>query len=200
MANIKIFGTYEQKQEGKCEVAKNILEQFGGVQFIIMTGCTNITVIDGEENLGGVKMNLKTNQSKANRITVELTVEDLYNIYFTSEWFDKQKMTLISNIKYSEKGVHFSNLSSIFKEVTGFATIIPDVMWKKVEGNRFEKMGENAYKNGLERKPIFDKNLIDCIEKLGTITNENALTRNRWIRQWFEGYDKARDSSIAIAI
>ena len=200
MANIKIFGTLEQQKEGKCEVVRTILEQLGGVQFIIMTGCSNLTVIDGKENLGGLKMNLKTNVSKANRITIELTSEDLYDIYFTSEWFDNKKCELISNVKYSEKGVCFSNLTSVFKKVTGFETIIPDVMWKKVEGSRFEKMGEDAYKNGLERKPISDKNLIDCIERLGTITNENAITRNRWIGQWFDGYDKAKNSSLSIAI
>lgn len=200
MANIKIFGTLEQQKEGKCEVVRTILEQLGGVQFIIMTGCSNLTVIDGKENLGGLKMNLKTNKSKANRVIIELTSDDLYNISFTSEWFDNKKSELISNVKYSEEGVYYSNLSSIFKEVTGFDIIIPNIMWKKVEGNRFEKMGEEAYKNGLKRKPILDKALTDCIERLGAINNDNAITRNRWIGQWFDGYDRARDSSLSVAI
>lgn len=194
MSSIKIYTTEELNKGGKNEIAKIILEQLGAAHFVVMTGSDKFTVIEGEDNLGGLMFAIKTNKSKANRCYISLTAADDYSVEFVSEWFDKAKNQLIKNVKARREGLFFNELKGYFTEVTGFELQIPVIA---ESFNKYEEIGRNAFLNGLERKPIYDeafKNIIN--EVCPGFTSEDARKRMDIACFWFDGYDKARNKAL----
>ena len=103
-------------------MAHTILKQLGGSKFLAMTGA--IPVTDGNT----LRIHLKKNQSKANRLYITLEADDTYTMRFfryiagrldkkTFEW-KEEKVTEIKTIE----GVYCDMLQEIFTEVTGMYT------------------------------------------------------------------------------
>ena len=103
-------------------VAHEILRQLGGSKFLVMTGSKPVT--DGNT----LRIHLKKNMSKANRLYITLEADDTYTMRFfryiagrldkkTLEW----KEDKVVEIKTVE-GVYCDMLQSIFTEVTGMYT------------------------------------------------------------------------------
>lgn len=103
-------------------VAHEILRQLGGSKFLVMTGAKPVT--DGNT----LRLHLKKNMSKANRLYITLEADDTYTMRFfryTAGRLDKKtlewKEDKVVEIKTVE-GVYCDMLQSIFTEVTGMYT------------------------------------------------------------------------------
>lgn len=104
-------------------VASEILNQLGGNRFIVMTGTKNF-ISDGYT----LRMTLPKNLSKANRLEITLTPDDLYTVRFyrytaprlnrTTWTYSDEKITEIEIID----GVYCDMLQEIFTRVTGMYT------------------------------------------------------------------------------
>lgn len=103
-------------------MAHTILRQLGGGKFLAMTGSKPVT--DGNT----LRIHLKKNMSKANRLYITLNADDTYTMRFfrytagrmdkkTFEW-KEEKITEIKTIE----GVYCDMLQDIFTEVTGMYT------------------------------------------------------------------------------
>lgn len=89
-------------------VAHTILTQLGGARFLVMTGAKNLV---GSSN--SLSMKLPRNKSKANHLRIELTVDDLYNVAFsTFRNLDLQPVD-------TSEGVYADQLVEVFERVTG---------------------------------------------------------------------------------
>lgn len=104
------------------KVALIILKQLGGSEFLTMTGAKPVT--DGNT----LRIHLKKNQSKANRLYITLEADDTYTMRFfrytagrlnkkTFEWIEDK----VVEVKTVE-GVYCEDLRRIFTEVTGMYT------------------------------------------------------------------------------
>jgi hypothetical protein len=104
-------------------VALNILKWLGGNKFLAMTGTTNL-IYDNDF----LSMKLKNNQSKTNKLEINLNNKDLYDIKFykyiplkfNSKTGKFSGDKIINVVAF--KDVHGEDLQRIFTEVTGFDT------------------------------------------------------------------------------
>ena len=88
-------------------IAKTILEQLGGSQFVVLTGAKNFVALEN-----GIQFSIP-NRSGPNKIRITLTSEDLYNMEFFR--LRGTKCTLVD--EYT--GVYFDQLIPIFENKTG---------------------------------------------------------------------------------
>jgi len=119
METQKKLKTYSAEE--RSQVANEILKQLGGNKFVVMCGVSKMRTL--EPSRLGIKMNIPTNKSKANRFTVEyISSLDLYELIFSSEWFDSKEFKLKVNIKVCLPGISCDQLTEVFERVTGFYT------------------------------------------------------------------------------
>lgn len=104
-------------------IASTILDQLGGNKFIVMTGSKNF-ISDGYT----LRMSLAKNQTKANRLEITLTPDDLYTMRFykyTAPRLSRKTWTFseekIEEIKVCE-GIYNDMLQDVFTMITGMAT------------------------------------------------------------------------------
>lgn len=113
----------DDREPGEVRVADIILEQLGGNRFAVMTGASNF-LSDGNK----LCMTLPRNMSKANRLHITLTPDDLYTMRFfrytpgrlnRKTWkFTEDKVTEIKTVN----GIYCDQLQEIFTQVTGMYT------------------------------------------------------------------------------
>ncbi len=123
------------KEESKLTVAKKILAQLGGNQFLLMTGCKNLV---GDEN--SLRMRLAKNKSKANFLQITLGGNDFYTMRFFYYRAGRYKVLpkegKVVEIPEKEEevkrfeGVYSDMLCSLFTEVTGLETRMPKVFFQ----------------------------------------------------------------------
>jgi hypothetical protein len=94
------------------EVAKTILEQLGGREFIAMTGTKNFGSYSD-----GINMTIQTNKSKAKYLKIILTPMDTYTMEFYSmnKNFEKK-------VKVLYEDIYCDQLQNLFTEATGLYT------------------------------------------------------------------------------
>ena len=106
-------------------VADIILEQLGGYRFMRMTGSHGF-ISDGNT----LRMVLRKNASKANRLWITLDPDDTYTMrffkYTPTKWNNKTFSYSPEKIKEIKeiKGVYCDQLQDIFTEATGLYTRI----------------------------------------------------------------------------
>lgn len=104
-------------------IANTILNQLGGNAFIAMTGASHF-VSDGNT----LRMNLPRNMSKANKLYITLTADDLYTMRFFKFAAGRynSKTYSFSEDKTVEvelfEGVYCDQLQELFTRVTGMYT------------------------------------------------------------------------------
>lgn len=124
-----------EMMQDKSAAAKTILQQLGGLEFLIMTGSKNLVY---DEN--SLRMRLVRNHSGANILKITLRWNDLYDMVFTyhrapgyrvkdGKVFERPEVC--REIKRYE-GVYCDMLRSLFTEVTGLETHLPKVTEKKM--------------------------------------------------------------------
>lgn len=104
-------------------IASEILNQLGGNRFIVMTGTKNF-ISDGYT----LRMTLPKNLSKANRLEITLTPDDLYTLRFykyTAPRLSRKTWTYseekIEEIEICE-GIYNDMLQDVFTMITGMDT------------------------------------------------------------------------------
>lgn len=110
------------------DVPRIILQQLGGQRFLAMTGANHLV---GDKNK--LRMTLTKNHSKANRLEITLTADDLYTMRFyryvapklnTKSWtFTPEKVTEIALFD----GLFFDQLREIYESVTWQRTSLTEV-------------------------------------------------------------------------
>lgn len=80
------------------EIANTILSQFGGHEFILMTGAKNFVVIEN-----GIRFNIGKNGSQANMVRVILNWDDTYTMSFIKQRRPINEYTIL--MKYANKGL-----------------------------------------------------------------------------------------------
>lgn len=107
------------------DVPKIILQQLGGNKFVAMTGSYDFVGLKD-----GLRMTLRKNMSKANRLEIKLNGLDYYDIVFykhlnggISLKTGKVRETKDTVIQRFED-VDFESLQSIFTQVTGLNTYL----------------------------------------------------------------------------
>lgn len=123
------------RAENTRTVAKEILAQLGGKQFLMMTGCKDIV---GDEN--SLRMRLAKNKSRANFLQITLGGDDLYEMRFfyyrEGRYKVLHKEGKVVEIPEKEEevkrfeGVYCDMLYSLFTEVTGLETRMPEVFFQ----------------------------------------------------------------------
>lgn len=123
------------RAENTRTVAKEILAQLGGKQFLMMTGCRDLV---GDEN--SLRMRLVKNKSKANFLQITLGGDDLYEMRFfyyrEGRYKVLHKEGKVVEIPEKEEevkrfeGVYCDMLYSLFTEVTGLETRMPEVFFQ----------------------------------------------------------------------
>ena len=123
------------RAENTRTVAKEILAQLGGKQFLMMTGCKDLV---GDEN--SLRMRLVKNKSKANFLQITLGGDDLYEMRFfyyrEGRYKVLHKEGKVVEIPEKEEevkrfeGVYCDMLYSLFTEVTGLETRMPEVFFQ----------------------------------------------------------------------
>ena len=111
----------------KNNIAETILNQLGSRRFIMMTGAKEFIAIKN-----GLQFKIGRNASKANRVTVTLNGNDLYDYTFTkyrpySVKVDHKAMCVREVPEKKEvvrefKDIFFDQLQPLFTEVTGLYT------------------------------------------------------------------------------
>lgn len=123
------------RAENTRTVAKEILAQLGGKQFLMMTGCRDLV---GDEN--SLRMRLAKNKSRANFLQITLGGDDLYEMRFfyyrEGRYKVLHKEGKVVEIPEKEEevkrfeGVYCDMLYSLFTEVTGLETRMPEVFFQ----------------------------------------------------------------------
>lgn len=123
------------RAENTRTVAKEILAQLGGKQFLMMTGCKDLV---GDEN--SLRMRLAKNKSRANFLQITLGGDDLYEMRFfyyrEGRYKVLHKEGKVVEIPEKEEevkrfeGVYCDMLYSLFTEVTGLETRMPEVFFQ----------------------------------------------------------------------
>lgn len=90
------------------EIAKTILEQLGGGMFRAMTGAKDFVATEK-----GLKFSLPSSYNGIKAVSVELRVDDTYDLRFLKPDFSERK---------SYDGVYAEDLRRIFTEETGLRT------------------------------------------------------------------------------
>lgn len=120
--------------QDKSAVARTILQQLGGREFLMMTGSKNL--VYDETSL---RMRLAHNHSGANILKLTLRWDDLYDMVFiyhrapsyqVKDGKVHERKEVLREIKRYE-GVYCDTLCSLFTEVTGLETRLPRVTEKK---------------------------------------------------------------------
>ena len=120
--------------QDKSVVARTILQQLGGREFLMMTGSKNL--VYDETSL---RMRLARNHSGANILKLTLHWDDLYDMVFiyhrapsyrVKDGKVHERKEVLREIKRYE-GVYCDMLCSLFTEVTGLETRLPRVTEKK---------------------------------------------------------------------
>jgi hypothetical protein len=98
-------------------VAKTILEQLGGNQFVAMTGAKNLFFL--KEKAGGLQFNISSrNASNAGLVRIILEWNDTY----TMQFIKVNSRTCIQTIKTEFAGAYCSDLCQLFTSATGLYT------------------------------------------------------------------------------
>ena len=112
----------------KIQVAKQILMQLGGQEFLITTGSKDLVY-----DWNSLQMRLPRNASGANSLKITLGGDDLYDVVFSYHRAASYRVKDGKVVEYPEihkeiwryTGVYWDMLRSIFTEVTGFDTHLP---------------------------------------------------------------------------
>ena len=92
-------------------IAKTIVQQFGGNRFAVMTGARDFVTVNN-----GVQFRIGRNAKRVNRVTVTLNGLDLYDVMF---WNVRgAKATILSETE----NVYADQLRSVFEAATGMYT------------------------------------------------------------------------------
>jgi hypothetical protein len=103
------------------KIAGEILNQLGGNKFLSMTGCKNLMFGENEKaETVYIQMDLRKNESKANRLMITLELNDTYTMDFMKINLSAYN-TSIKTMK-CVKGVYHDKLQEIFTSVTGLNT------------------------------------------------------------------------------
>jgi hypothetical protein len=101
--------------------AVEILNQLGGNKFVAMTGSYNF-LSGKDEGQEFLRMHLRKNKSKANRLQITLNAMDTYNVHFYRFWISaKTKEMNNDTVEYFEN-IYNDQLQEIFTRVTGLNT------------------------------------------------------------------------------
>lgn len=104
-------------------IAQEIVNQLGGGRFKAMTGVKNIIALNtADYPYGGVRMDLRANNTRANRLEITLNGLDQYDVRFYYSGFDRKKLRGILKEVAKYEGVECENLQQIFTDVTGMRT------------------------------------------------------------------------------
>ena len=106
-------------------IANTIYQQLGGGRFTAMTGAKNFIALEN-----GLRFNIPTNASKANKVTVTLDADDTYTVTFTRYTPYSFKITKNGFKETPEKivvikeldGIYCDMLQDTFTAVTGMYT------------------------------------------------------------------------------
>ena len=116
------------------EIPTIILEQLGGKRFVKMTGVKDFIAIDDYT----LRMTLPRNQSKANRLEINLTPMDLYTVRFYKRTCGSFSTKTFKYTPAKEKDikvfedVYCDQLEELFRDVTGLETRMPRIIWINV--------------------------------------------------------------------
>lgn len=89
-------------------IAKTILAQLGGRQFIVMTGAKNLT-----DHGNALSMKIPSSKNKINYLKIILAPDDTYTIEFGRVW------GMNYNVIETVEGVYCDMLRDIFEDRTG---------------------------------------------------------------------------------
>ena len=115
------------------KVAEEILKQLGGRRFMMMTGAKNFV---SEKGANYLQFTIGRNSSKANRVKITLGFDDLYTMEFiryTAPRLSKKTWTYSegkTSVIEKREGLWCDMLQSTFTEVTGLATVMPNILWR----------------------------------------------------------------------
>lgn len=103
-------------------IAHTIYEQLGGRQFAFMTGARNLT-----STPTGLLFSLPgtMTRNRINRVKIDLTPDDEYNVEFSS--FRAGKVKVIS----THEGVYCDMLAELVREKTGLETRMPNIVFAR---------------------------------------------------------------------
>lgn len=88
------------------EIANTILSQFGGHQFVVMTGAKNMVAIEN-----GIRFNIGKNGSKANMVKVILNGDDTYTMQFILKGSEVNEYSFLR--RYMDKGLSEKEFNEI---------------------------------------------------------------------------------------
>jgi len=121
-ATTTIIDDLQKREEIAKQIALMISVQLGE-RFPFFTGSKEFKAIltdaRGNQVEGGLRMNLQTNKTKANRLEILLTAEDLYDMHFYSTWMDNAKGERVVTTKELIRGINNLQLTQLFEDVTG---------------------------------------------------------------------------------
>ena len=107
-----------KEEGGQIMVAKIILEQMGGGEFVAMTGSKNFIDLGN-----GLRMNLTRNKTSANRLEITLDREtDTYTMKFSRQTFSKKTFEVSKKDIALHEGVYCDMLEEMFASTTGLYT------------------------------------------------------------------------------
>jgi hypothetical protein len=100
-----------KKGDNKMQVAKTILEQLGGNQFVVMTGSKNFV---GSET--GLSFKVGRNSKGVTHVRINLNAMDTYDVEFL------KVRKLNPQVAAYREGIYFDQLQALFTAETGLYT------------------------------------------------------------------------------
>ena len=112
------------------QIAETIQQQLGGNRFIAMTGSKNFMATpQTEKAFAGLRMDLKPNQSGANRLHIYYnTRTDSYDMYFYKGTLNKKTFDYKITKEQRFNDVYCDQLQCVFTQVTGMYTTLAPVL------------------------------------------------------------------------
>jgi len=153
------------EEDEKKTVATTILQQLGGIEFIMMTGSKNF-LYDGNS----LSMRLARNISGANHLSI--TYRHHPDDYVMKFSFVRMPDT-VREIEVID-GVYNDNIRSIFERVTGFDTHMPKIIFsddKRHAGERLESPTKE--KTSTEKRSTSVKTLTANMKYLGKLLSQD---------------------------
>lgn len=94
------------------KIAQIILQQLGGNKFLSMTGASNLV-----SSSYALSFSIPRNESKANRIVISLTENDLYKVEFWKVSVTRGTVKVLNSFE----GIYCDTLKEILSSKTGMA-------------------------------------------------------------------------------
>lgn len=105
------------------EILLNLYQQLGGHKFVVMTGSKFVGYSEDEQGNVQQLIKLSRNATSANRLYITYNEGmDLYTMRFTNLSVNRKDFSCKETDIYSNEGVYFDELQSIFAQVTGLYT------------------------------------------------------------------------------